>query len=594
MQQICDQLPKRHLCDIVIGGDFNLNFAKANKEDTKKLKKFMKKNSLRQIVEDPTRPLYNDAIIDLILTNTNKAQASGTLDWNLSDQFPTYINIKKGKVKFPKIDFQGRSYKNFDKNKFIRLLHETNINEILQDNNIDMVWRSLRTKIESVLDQITPVKVFKFRNTKPGWLSDDLIEMMHDRDIALKRARKSKKPEEKRHARNIRNLVNHYIKQARSEFLKEQLENLKDKPNKFWNILNDIINPGNKSNTFKLTDTQGICMSDIEAAEVINRYFANIGKKLAENIILDQGEDPPELDQLMPPTFELPPIDFPTVYKLTKNIKDYKSSGMSTISSKIWKIFADTYNNLFVHLFNLKCIQAHYPDEWKVATVVPLPKTPNANKPGDLRPISLLPLPGKILKHHIHDSLQIYLDNNKLISKFQNGFRKNHSPKRTIFKYTTDLLLNNNDHETSIAIYINFRKAFDTVNHNKLINKISKYGIAPKFAKLLKSYLTNRKQQTMVNGTKSTLQNVDYGVPQGSILGPQLFTLYINDIVDQISASKIQMYADDIVLYNTMSNMEPLKNDMSKVARWCKGNELTMNLDKTKYHIFPPKHPYGY
>ena len=79
-----------------------------------------------------------------------------------------------------------------------------------------MVWRSLRTKIESVLDQIAPVKVFKFRNTKPGWLSDDLIEMMHDRDVALKRARKSKKPEEKRHARSIRNLVNHFIKQARS------------------------------------------------------------------------------------------------------------------------------------------------------------------------------------------------------------------------------------------------------------------------------------------------------------------------------------------------------------------------------------------
>ena len=128
----------------------------------------MKKNSLRQIVEDPTRPLYNEAIIDLILTNTNKAQMSGTLDWNLSDHLPTYINIKKGKVKFPKIDFQGRSYKHFDKDKFIRLLHEANINEILQDNNIDMVWRSLRTKVEGVLDQIASVRIFKFRNTKPG------------------------------------------------------------------------------------------------------------------------------------------------------------------------------------------------------------------------------------------------------------------------------------------------------------------------------------------------------------------------------------------------------------------------------------------
>ena len=310
----------------------------------------MKKNSLRQIVEVPTRPLYNEAIIDLILTNTNKAQASGILDWNLSDHLPTYINIKKEKAKFSKIDFQGRSYKKFDKDEFIRLLQEADINEILQSDNIDIIWRSLRTKIEGLLDQIAPVKTFKFRNSKPGWLSNDLIEMMRDRDLALKRARKSKNIEVKKHARSIRNLVNHYIKQARSEYLKEQLENLKDKPKKFWNIINDIINPNNKSNTFKLTDDQGICMEDHEAAETINNYFANIGKNLAENIVLNQGDTHQEIGQLKPPTFELPLIDLPTVYKITRNIKEYKSSGMSSISSKIWKIFANSYNDLFVHL----------------------------------------------------------------------------------------------------------------------------------------------------------------------------------------------------------------------------------------------------
>ena len=139
-------------------------------------------------------------------------------------------------------------------------------------------------------------------------------------------------------------------------------------------------------------------------------------KNLAENIILNQGDVLQEIGQLKPPTFELPLIDLPTVYKITRNIKEYKSCGMSSISSKIWNFFANSYNDLFVHLFNLICTQAHYPDEWKIATVVPLPKTPNANKPGDLRPISLLPLPGKILEHHIHDSLQAHLDNNNLIS----------------------------------------------------------------------------------------------------------------------------------------------------------------------------------
>ena len=156
------------------------------------------------------------------------------------------------------------------------------------------IWRSMRIKIESVLDPIAPVRTFKFRCTKPGWLSDD-----------------------KKQARNIRNLVNHYVKRARSEFLKEQLENLKDKPKDFWNILNDIINPGIQANNFKLTDIQGTCMGDKEAAESINNFFAQLGKNLAEKIIKDPNQDDLELKQLKPPTFEQPHVDLVSFCKIT-------------------------------------------------------------------------------------------------------------------------------------------------------------------------------------------------------------------------------------------------------------------------------------
>ena len=122
------------------------------------------------------------------------------------------------------------------------------------------------------------------------------------------------------------------------------------------------------------------------------------------------------------------------------------------------------YNHLLVYLYNMIIRQSLYPDEWQIATVVPLPKVANANQPGDLRPISLLPLPGKILKHFIHDSMQDYLDENNLISKFQN-----HSTQQTIFRYTTDLLLKHNNNETLLSVYIDFKKAVDTVNHRNLI-----------------------------------------------------------------------------------------------------------------------------
>ena len=124
LQTFCDSLPNRHLCDIISGVDFNIDYRKSSSDKSKLLKTFMKKNTLLQIIDAPTRPLYNEAIIDLILTNTSKAQNSGTIDWNLSDHLPTFINIEKEKTTFEKTSFRGRSYKNFTDEDFLRLLHD--------------------------------------------------------------------------------------------------------------------------------------------------------------------------------------------------------------------------------------------------------------------------------------------------------------------------------------------------------------------------------------------------------------------------------------------------------------------------------------
>ena len=588
LQTLCDSLPNRHLCDIIIGGDFNIDFGKSANDKTKLLKNFMKINTLVQIIETPTRPLYNDAIIDLILTNTNKAQNSGVLDWNLSDHSPTFINIKKEKSLFQKTSFRGRSYKNFNEEEFVRLLAESHIDYTCQKTDVKSAWETIKNSIEKILDTLAPVRDFRFGCTKPGWLSNDLMELMKDRNRALKKAAKTKSEIDKKNARSIRNLTNQYIKTARSDYIQEQLIELKDKPKKFWNILNDIVDPGRNSKTFKLLDENGEELTDNAAANTINNFFANIGKSLSNQINKFQTNNNSTLQVLRPPVFELPPINIDMVSKLTKNIKVYKSSGMDTISSKIWKVFYERFDYIIVHLYNLILTTSVYPQDWKIATVVPIPKVANATKPGELRPISLLPLPGKVLEHHIHDNIQDYLDREHLLTKFQNGFRKQHSTQQTIFRYTTDLLQYNNSNLTSIATYIDFKKAFDTVNHKLLLSKLEKYGLGPKTHKLLTNYLSNRKQSTVINGIKSSIESVSFGVPQGSVVGPQLFSIFINDVVDHVKNSKIQMYADDIFLYNTIdNNYGDFLLDLQNVANWCQGNELTMNIDKTKYQIFP-------
>ena len=157
--------------------------------------------------------------------------------------------------------------------------------------------------------------------------------------------------------------------------------------------------------------------------------------------------------------FELLRLNSESIAKITKDRKSYKSSGMATISIKVWILFYRRFDHIMVHLYNLILTSCEYPKHWKIATVVPIPKIASATKHGELRPISLLQLPGKILEHHIHDNIQDHLDRESLLSKFQNGFRKNHSTQQTVFKYTTDLLENNNNNLTSIATYIDFYEA---------------------------------------------------------------------------------------------------------------------------------------
>ena len=174
-------------------------------------------------------------------------------------------------------------------------------------------------------------------------------------------------------------------------------------------------------------------------------FFANIGKNLSDQINKQHANNKVELQVLRPPVFELPETNLEAVGELTKDIKVYKSSGMATISSRIWKMFYNHFDYIIVHLYNLILTSLDYPQDWKIATVVAIPKVANTTKSGELRPISLLPLPGKLLVHHIHDNIQYYLDREQLLTKYQSGFRKNHSTQQTIFEYTTDLSENNNN-----------------------------------------------------------------------------------------------------------------------------------------------------
>ena len=281
------------------------------------------------------------------------------------------------------------------------------------------------------------------------------------------------------------------------------------------------------------------------------------------------------------------------ILKIVKNVNIYKASSIPDLSSRILK---DAFLVLVPHLtymINLSFSTGIFPQKWKVANIVPLQKSGDPTDVNNLRPISLLPLPGKIIERVVHTQLSEYLEHCKLLNEHQGGFRKGHSTVNTVSEFTDDILLNINQNKCTLAAFIDLRKAFDTVNHTILLRKTELLGVHPGIIEWLKSYLIGRIQRTSANNCISQDRVVVCGVPQGSILGPLLFLIYINDIDGQAKDCKIKIYADDTVAYASSDNPREafkwVQAELNRLQGWCKKNQLTINISKTKGMLFGTK-----
>ena len=268
-------------------------------------------------------------------------------------------------------------------------------------------------------------------------------------------------------------------------------------------------------------------MNDSQTGEKINNFFFNVGANLASMIPeCNPVTNQPPREDMNVNVLMFEDIIEEEVENLYKKNCIYKSSGINTISSRIWKTVYQNFPGILTKFYNQIVNDGIYPDKWKIATVVPIPKVSLATSPNELRPISLLPLPGKLMEHIIHKPLMRHLENNNLINMHQNGFRPKRSTIQTVFEYTTDLYQNFNKYKDTVAVYVDLRKAFDTVSLEILLRKLKDFKLSDKYHYIFRNYLTNRQQQTLINNTVSKLMPVPYGVPQGSILGPTFFILY--------------------------------------------------------------------
>ena len=274
-------------------------------------------------------------------------------------------------------------------------------------------------------------------------------------------------------------------------------------------------------------------------------------------------------------------------------LKSKTSCDKDNINMVVIKQIINEVLEPLTHICNASLSTGIFPSQMKDAKVVPLFKANDAKLFNNYRPVSILPQFSKILEKLINNRIIQFIKENKLLTDVQYGFRSEHSTALALTDLTEVITKSIDDRKYGLGIFIDLKKAFDTVNHSILLDKLNRYGIRGSAINLLRSYLTNRQQYVMYDNVRSSLTDIRCGVPQGSILGPTLFLLYINDMKNISKLLKFIIFADDTNLFYSSNNIKELQetvnNELKHLVKWFKVNKLSLNVTKTNYMLFTNK-----
>lgn len=322
-----------------------------------------------------------------------------------------------------------------------------------------------------------------------------------------------------------------------------------------------------------------------------NEYFINIGPNLAKQIPAVSGK---HLDYMtetkFSDSFYARPTDECEIIDIVNGLKANTSPGYDEVSPKIIKLVIPLIVSPLTTIFNKSLVNGIFPSKLKTAKVCPIYKGDDKHELCNYRPISVLPIFSKILEKIMCKRLLLYLEANGILTNRQYGFREAHSTCLAIMDLIDEISEALDNKEVAVGVFMDLSKAFDTLNHDILLDKLNIYGIRGTMNDWFRSYLRNRKQFVQIGQTKSSLQPICCGVPQGSILGPILFILYINDVVNASRLANTVMFADDTNLFFCGHDMDLLvvrvNEEVKKVSHWFKLNKLSLNIRKTNYMVF--------
>ena len=587
--------PHSYECYIV--GDMNIDYLQSTNPDTKKLKEIEFRFNLRQTILTPTRYASNSkSIIDLLFTTLpiDLVVSVGTDSKVLiSDHLPVYIIKKKSREHHPKRKLQVRkkALYNSDYYKNILLADSAWQNYWCNNMTTNELWAIFVEIVTRCLNIICPLKWITIRDDQPDWFDGELRAAIDNKENFFKTARISNLDNDWKLYVNMKRQVRSLLIRKKRSYISGKLQENRNAPKKFWKETQNNLSFGKlKSRNKSLTiyAPNKTLLTGEAAANEMNVYYVNVGKKLTKKFIDEWCPDTVRNIQ-SPIVVHFRFVGEREMIALIKSLKLNKSSRVPNISMIHLRDALLSLVPEMVHLVN-ECLRTStMPHLWKIGHVTPIPKSGASYYTVNYRPISVLPAPSKIIERAVYNQIIYHLESFGLLDGRQHGFRCDHSTSSAIHTLVQDMYISTDNRETMVCVFIDYSKAFDTIDHEILCKKLVYYGLGNDIIAWCRSYLSHRKQAVMNDNNQSDLLDVSCGVPQGSILGPLFFIIYVNDIMTLFKQDglKILLYADDTVLYYSHTDItllfQSLNNGLNKIWEWCMLNRLSINTVKTKF-----------